>query len=232
MSDARVFMRLHLEALFTLDRLGRLLGANDASAAPAPRFFMGRTLDGNVWAVRHDVPKVLASQLNARAAEMPAGLDAGAPPEQLQPFLGTLASHQPVTKTWVGPNYSFPHHLPCSEGTVIVTSTNASVLSPHLEEWLEDVAQAVPMTAYVDSGHAVAVCASVRVSARAHEAGVETHPEFRGRGHGSRVVAAWAEHVRGIGLIPLYSTSWENVPSRRVAAKLGLIHYGSVFHIT
>jgi predicted GNAT family acetyltransferase len=106
------------------------------------------------------------------------------------------------------------------------------VLSPSLEPWLDDVAAEVPMAGVVLDGHAVSVCCSVRISAAADEAGVETHADFRGRGYALAAVAAWSEAVRSLGRIPLYSTSWDNAASRQVAAKLGLIQYGSVVHIT
>jgi hypothetical protein len=35
-----------------------------------------------------------------------------------------------------------------------------------------------------------------------------------------------------MGLVPLYSTSWKNEPSRAVARRLGLIQYGVDLHIT
>jgi predicted GNAT family acetyltransferase len=76
------------------------------------------------------------------------------------------------------------------------------------------------------------VCASVRVTVDAHEAGVETHPDFRGRGQGARAVAAWATLVRESGAVPLYSTSWSNEASRRLASRLGLVQFGSDLHIT
>jgi predicted GNAT family acetyltransferase len=76
------------------------------------------------------------------------------------------------------------------------------------------------------------VCGSVRISDRADEAGVETHPDFRGRGHALAAVWAWAQAVRNSGRVPLYSTSWSNMPSRRVAEKLGLVQYGTVVHVT
>ena len=79
---------------------------------------------------------------------------------------------------------------------------------------------------------AVSICGSARITSRAHEAGVETHPDFRGRGHAVKVVAAWARAVREDGRIPLYSTSWENEASRDVARKLGLVQYGVTFHVT
>ena len=54
-------------------------------------------------------------------------------------------------------------------------------------------------------GIAVSICATVRLSAVAAEAGVDTVPEYRGRGYARRVVSAWAQEVRAAGIIPLYS---------------------------
>ena len=81
-------------------------------------------------------------------------------------------------------------------------------------------------------GQAAAVCASVRMSSAAHEAGVETSPAFRKRGLAIAVVAAWAERVRLAGAIPIYSTSWDNVASQAVAARLGAELIGTDFHIS
>jgi predicted GNAT family acetyltransferase len=61
---------------------------------------------------------------------------------------------------------------------------------------------------------------------------VETLPRSRGRGHAANAVAAWANAVRKTGAVPLYSTSWDNVASQSVAAKLGLSPFGADFHVT
>ena len=72
----------------------------------------------------------------------------------------------------------------------------------------------------------------MRITAAAHEAGVETLPALRRRGHAVNEVAAWADAVRRTGAAPLYSTSWDNVASQNVAAKLGLSLFGVDFHVT
>jgi predicted GNAT family acetyltransferase len=75
------------------------------------------------------------------------------------------------------------------------------------------------------------VCFSARNTPVAAEAGVDTVEEFRGRGYAPAVVAAWARAVRQEGRVPLYSTSWDNLASRSVARKLGLVMYGADFSL-
>jgi hypothetical protein len=45
-------------------------------------------------------------------------------------------------------------------------------------------------------------------------------------------VAAWAKAVYDMARVPLYSTSWDNEPSRALAKRLGLIQYGVDLHFT
>lgn len=222
-------MRLHVEALFTCDAAGRLLTVNDAGAAPAPRFFFGRTPNGNAWWFRHDIDASLAEDLGSRCEAQTAGLDVVA----AEQFIALLSCAEPVRRTWAGPAYHFPPNLPSTDSDVVrVTAADASVLSPYLEDWLGDVSAAEPMAAALLDGKAVSVCASVRITPHAHEAGVDTHRDFRRRGYAARAVNAWARAVREMDRIPLYSTSWENVASRALAKRLGLIQFGSDLHIT
>jgi hypothetical protein len=226
-------MRLHLQALYTLDHLGRLVAVKATSALPAPRFFLGRTLDGPVVAVGHEVPESMVDELVAIASDVPPGMDAHSPLASILHSATTLLSaQQPLVKTWAGPNYRCPPELAWTGEATPITPSNASLLSPYLEPWLEDVAERVPMAAVLVGGRAVSVCCSVRISAAADEAGVDTHLDFRGRGHALAAVAAWSQAVSSVGRVPLYSTSWENRASQRVAEKLGLMQYGSVLHVT
>jgi predicted GNAT family acetyltransferase len=84
-----------------------------------------------------------------------------------------------------------------------------------------------PMLAVFEDGAAVSICFCARRSDVAAEAGLETALPFRGRGYAAHVTAAWALSVRATGLIPLYSTAWDNHASRAVARKLGLYAYAA-----
>lgn len=232
MIEDRDLMRLHLKALFTCDAAGRLLTVNEPGGGAAPRFFLGRTAHGNVWCTRHDVGETLARELRALCESQRPTLDIEADRADPAPFVACLARREPVSKTWAGPTFRFPSDLPDDESAIRVTLENAALLSPYLEDWREDVAAGVPMAAVLEGGKAVSLCCSVRVTPQAHEAGVETHPDFRRRGHAAGAVAAWASAVRDMGRIPLYSTSWENESSRALAKKLGLVQFGVDLHIT
>jgi len=223
-------MQLHVETLFTLDPLGRLLRVNDAEGSIAPRFFLGRTVGCNQCWFRHDVVPDLVAALGV-AASNEAAAAAADPPHGAVPYETLLARYAPIERTWAGPAYTFRLGPDLRGATVRIDCTNADLLKRHLPEWAADSESSQPMVASLDDGVAVAVCCSVRIGPRAHEAGVETAVGFRGRGHGMRVVAAWAAAVRDLGRVPLYSTSWANAESRAVAARLRLVQFGMDLHI-
>jgi len=230
--DDRELMRAHIDALFTCDDGGDLVRVNEPNGAPAPRFFLGMTAAGVVWRFRHDVDAVLRRDIDAAIHE---DVTPGPPTDAVSAarFERILAGAEPVRHTETGPAFFFPPSLPTSfAGAVRIIEANADLLTPFLEPWLPDVQASQPLVALVSDGHAVAICASVRQTPVAYEAGVETHPTYRRRGYAAAVAAGWAQAVREIDRIPLYSTSWENAASRAVARKLGLICFGSDLHIT
>ena len=135
----------------------------------------------------------------------------------------------------MGPAYLVPVK-PAAESSpeslsVLVTRQNEELLAGGFDWLIAELDDAQPCMAAVSGGRAVSVCRSVRLTSRAHEAGLETLPPFRGQGHAAAVVTAWAEAVRRADRIPLYSTFWDNLSSRRVARKLGLTWYGADFAI-
>lgn len=230
--DQAELMRLHVAALFAQDADGRLVTVNEPNGKPAPRLFVGRTDRENAWWVRRDLDRALVGELETACRAVPVHHDLVSDPALAERLSAILAAFAPVERVWIGPAFVCPVGLPNEESAVRVDRTNAELLGPHFEDWRIDAEKGVPMAVSLQDGRAVSVCCSVRLSDQAHEAGVETHPDFRGRGHGARAVAAWANGVRERRRVPLYSTSWENGASRRLAARLGLMHFGTDLHLT
>lgn len=226
--DPLELMRLHVEAEFVHDASGALVRVNEPNGAPAPRFFLGVTERGVVTRYREDVEEGLRMALEEEARRLPS-LDALPDPE---PFERLLSRTAPVRRTWTGPAFTISDDLPDPTDAVRIDASSAWLLADLLGDWAGDVETCQPMLAMVVDARAVSLCASVRRTAMAHEAGVETAPSYRGRGLAPLAVAAWASAVRAMERVPLYSTSWENEASRAVARKLRLIHFGNDLHIT
>lgn len=232
MQDELELMDAHARALFTHDARSRLVSVNEpwGEARAAARLFLGRTRAGNVWRFRADLPEGLVAELEALCADEPAEL--GGEPRHAGAYARLLEAHAPVRRRWAGPTYRFTEYPEPSRPLLAVTEENAGCLRGGFEELLDELPARLPFVAALEEGRAVSVCRSVRVTPEAHEAGVETLPEFRGRAHARDVTAGWARLVSSAGAAPLYSTSWENTASQSVAMKLRLAAYGADFHVT
>jgi hypothetical protein len=223
---------IHARALFTHDAGSRLLFVNepDNAAAPAPRLFLSRTRAGNAWRFRSDLPGALCDELDALCADEPP-VSAGEPPRHLETYVRLLEEHAPVLEVSNGLAYKFTEYETPSKRLLAVTEDNAEVLGGGFEKLLEELPTWQPFVALVEGNRPVSVCRSARITAEAHEAGVETLPDFRGRGYAKEVVAGWARLVLAAGAIPLYSTDWGNKASQAVARKLRLKCYGADFQV-
>ena len=221
--------------LFTHDAAGRLVHVNEPDGPRAPRLYVSWSGRDLLWRVRDDVPRALVDDIAAILAGHPVPGDLGRLPGFTVEVCAALARNAPVTDDLVGDvEYTFPGDVgdvgaaegareAAADAVVAVTPENADVLVRWLPAWRSYASSGLPNLAVVVDGAAVAVCASVRFPGEATEAGVETHAAFRGRGHAATATAAWARAVRARGMLPLYGTSWRNVASQRVAAKLGLV---------
>ncbi|MCS7461549.1 GNAT family N-acetyltransferase [Paenibacillus doosanensis] len=230
LSAAHQLMELHVEALFTYDERLRLHTINEPwpGSGPAPRFFLGRTIAGpSLCRIRHDVDDHLAEQLELWSAEESMGMDVERKPRHFENYRQLLQGQ----RFTMGPCFLVREGVSPAADAVIVTRDNAELLRGGFEWLLSEIDYAQPCAAIVRDNRAVSVCRSVRITSRAHEAGLETLEAYRGRGLASEAVAGWAKAVRNKGCLPLYSTSWENRSSRRVASKLSLALYGAHFSI-
>lgn len=225
-------MRMHAEALYTHDDNSRIQYVNEPGGGVASRFFLGRTISGNLWRFRTDLPGDLVADLEKLCRGEPETNELSRTPEDLEQYIRLLESQMPIRQVRAGPAYWISTDVVPNVQPIEINETNANLLRGGLEDWLVGAPHRRPFMAMVEDGHAVSVCASVRITDTAHEAGVETLPAYRRKGHAVNVVAGWAHTVRKMRAVPLYSTSWDNTASQHVAAKLGLSIFGVDFHIT
>ena len=230
-------VEMQVAALFTHDAAGRIVMTNEPAATRAPRFFLARSAERTVWRVRDDLPHDLAAALARLARAEPLTADQSPEPACAAEVRRLLAAHSPVVAAGGGPAYVFPDAMPDAEP---VATAEVRLLTPddldatrETFPWMEEeLAGRAPCAAAIVEERAVAVCFCARRSARAAEAGVETLESHRRRGYAAAVTSAWGEAVRREGLVPLYSTSWENLASQGVARRLGLIRYGADWSVT
>ena len=230
---ANALMDMNARALFIHDDDARLVSTNEWKPRPAPRLYLGRTAHGNVWRLRQDLPNALAQTLLRLCADEPAYPENGAPPRHRHRYAQLLDAQSPIEREWCGPAYWCTRPVVPRLAPIAITAANADLLVPGFDHWAEDIPHEQPFMAAVDQGKAVAVCSSVRITAAACAAGVETLPDHRRRGHAANAVAGWAQTVDALGKIPFYSTSSDNHASQAVVAKrLGFSFVGEDFHIT
>ncbi len=234
MLKARELMTVQVDTLFTQDELGRLVTVNEMPhRESAPYLFAGQTEDGVVWRYRIGLPEDICNSLNAIQIPdqwVPGHIDSslrGAIREVLEGYA------LPIGSVWHGPAYYFPsRQVDVTTSTVVIGRNNTELLMAHFPRIASRVPQNAPCVAFVQDGRAVAVCRTVRKSPRGAEAGVSTVESYRGRGFGSGVTRKWASMVRNAGVVPFYSTSWENIASQRLADHVGFVQFGTDLHFS
>lgn len=225
---------LHLDALYVRDAAGFVTASRDPNVTPPP-FHLVRTPGGNRWVLAARLGTAQRAQLATVLSVQPPiadCADAQAHPAALQTIAAALAEHASAAREYCGPAFFFPDQLPtASHAELLADVRNAPREGPFA--WLRDADPESGPIAMVraDNGDVASVCYSARSAPAVAEAGVETVGEYRLRGYGSIAVVAWATTVRQGGRVPLYSTQWENIASRALASRLGLICYAEDLHI-
>jgi hypothetical protein len=143
--------------------------------------------------------------------------------EEIKEILG---EHSEVQKIYEGPAYKLSREVVFSEDVIRITPDNVHLLKNSFAYMVSELQFWEPCFAKIVDGSAVSICFSSRIASESHEAGVETLPDFRGRGYAAEVAAAWAAAIYEMSRIPTYSTSWDNAASQSVARKLKCDLYG------
>ncbi len=219
-------MEMQAKALFTHDENNFIREINDMYHGPAPRFFLGRTLEGNVLRFRFDLPEGIAQRLTDLVAAEPRHDSLKINEVLFEKIKGILQEHQEIQKTYEGPAYRLPRPKSLPNGVVKITADNVYLLKNSFDYMLTELPYWEPCFVKLTEGNAASICFSSRIADVSHEAGVETLPRFRGNGYAAEVVAVWASAIYAMNRIPTYSTSWENAASQSVARKLKCDLYG------
>ena len=219
-----------LDALYQTSD-GRMIRTNQWDGGPAPRFHLMLTASGPMIRFGRDVPTDLAGRIEALASGETWDPSADGPPPSLDRYVDVLAAHAPIERVWSGPAFAAMRDIVPFRPVLEIRDGNTGLLRGRFDDWLPDVPHRQPFVAVVHDARAVSICVSVRISPTVHCAGVETHPDHRRRGHALAAVSGWAHAVQALGATPFYSTSWENLASRRVAARLGFQLVAHDLHI-
>jgi GNAT superfamily N-acetyltransferase len=228
------WLRQHASVLFETDDAGRLTHLNEPEPEPAPRLFLarGRTT-ALVW-FRADVSPGVVEHCERLVAELPRWDGQHPDPTTYAPLRQALAQDAAMTDETSGPAFRFPEGTAdgVSAETLVINEGSAHLLDRFFPYTRSVLVWRSPVVAAVREGAVVSACYCARRRSGACEAGVATEEPFQGRGLATTIVQAWRQAVEAAGMTPLYSTSWDNLPSRRVAAKLGLIAYAETLSLT
>jgi hypothetical protein len=198
-----------------MDARERLLATNEPKGAPAPRVFVARAGAARIVRVRSDIADPVARRwIEADDADLRALVEAHAP---------VLAEHR-------GPAFVLPPLARTDVDVVAIGPT--TVLDSELAARGWTTEETPPYLGVVQGGIMVSVCYSARSTADAAEAGVETAISWRNHGLATRAVSAWAAAVQASDRLALYSTTWDNEASLRLATRLGAIEYGEDWHLS
>jgi hypothetical protein len=190
------------------------------------------------------VPEDVARALTVQVEASQPGDGLGSPPRGLEHWrialedaLGAAISLAPGS----GPSYLIDNEVvfPAAGRLVRSDADGVSQLrgaNPgtwRADEWLDLLdGRLGPWVMATQRSRVISVCHTPVSNARAAEAGVWTHPDFRGRGYAAATTAEWAALIRPSGRLLFYSTSSTNGSSQAVAARLYLRPIGWLWQLS
>ena len=190
--------------------------------------------------VRPEVARTLVAEIEDGA---PPGEDFGTPPPQLErcrvvleDALGAAVRLAPGS----GPSYLIEPGVSFRTTAELIRSDSGDPMQLRAanpgnwgaDEWQDLLdGRLGPWVMAMHGERVISICHTPVANASAADAGVWTHPDFRGQGHAAAVTAEWAALMRASGKLLFYSTSRTNRSSQRVAARLGLRRIGYLWQL-
>ncbi len=214
----------HLETLFVLDGR-RIVSTREPNPGRGPQFVLIRRADSCAWALSSGIGDEQAGEVTRLALDEDPTSDFRRPPKHIEEYMKIVGGEFDA-----GPAFEFPERMPLAEDAALIGDVER--LRGSFNDWTADELPArSPIIAILEDDVPISICFCARVSELVAEAGVETAPEFRGRGMAGLATAAWATAILASGRTPIYSTSWSNGSSLAVARKLGLIACASYWNL-
>ncbi|MEK3915941.1 GNAT family N-acetyltransferase [Paenibacillus sp. FSL H7-0331] len=216
-------MNIQAATLYVLNEKNKIIGINERNQTSVTAVFIGRTRESISTYFHTDLPQSIVEEIQQHTLESIHVLN----------LCRIIEKYKPVKDIWIGPAFTFNQdNMFISESEItLIDESNKNLLLQHFSELLGELEERMPIAAYIINDEAVSVCCSARISSQAAEAGLMTIEPYRGKGIGQKVVHKWSDEIFKQGLLPIYSTSWDNLSSQRVAQKLGLIQFGMDFSI-
>jgi hypothetical protein len=219
-------LEMHIEALFILNSQSKLVTINEPwdKTKTAPRLYLGKTFDGSIiYKFRYDIPAEIVKKLEKYLSKETL-LNEDNKIRHTNEYLKILESKNYFEEIC----YFYKDTINLINNSCIkITAENINDFELNGFEWLNDeITYCQPCYGIIENDKIISICRSVRITEKAHEAGIETVKEYRGKGLAMIVLINWANDIQRNEYIPLYSTSKGNKSSQRVAEKALLNIFG------
>ena len=223
----------HISALYTYDKQGDILGINQWDGGAVPLLHYAWCTSGYLLRFRHDLPMHIRVAITEQVLKEDLNKDCSSGPLYASDYQTLVSEYARIRNIWHGLAYCRGTPVPLSrQRTRLIHPGDEELLCDDLEAWRPDLGHRVPFVVAHNTEQAISVCASVRITEEAHEAGVETMHAYRRGGYGDAAVRRWTNEVLSLGALPIYSTSKDNLASQRLANRVGYELIGYDYYIT
>ncbi len=142
-NPALELINLQVATLFVIDADGRMRyinepGYQESELKPAPRFFLGRTLQGNIWHFRYDLPDALVNDLEQLCRTEPVPENLATYPYNGEAIRAALNQHAPITQEFRGPAYRIPDSARLPGNVMIISAATAHLLEAYFPWTLQE----------------------------------------------------------------------------------------------